>query len=84
MSLEGIYYGWCMMNSSAVLQWQKKTYWRTTSTVTFVPHGMFPENMNTLVHTPCVIAPYNFVRKEQTVQWVAVRMHEQKVLIPGI
>ena len=45
---------------------------------------MYPENMNALVQTPYVIAPHNFACTEQTVELVAVRLHEQNELLPGI
>ena len=52
-----------------VFQLCKKTYRWSTSIVTLVPPGIYPENMNALVHTPCVIAPYNFVCIQETVQY---------------
>ena len=52
-----------------VFQLCKKTYRWSTSIVTLVTPGIYPENMNALVHTPCVIAPYNFVCIQETVQY---------------
>ena len=56
-----------------VFQLCKKTYRWSTSIVTLVPPGIYPENMNALVHTPCVIAPYNFVCIQETVQWLPMK-----------